>query len=84
MFYKSFCKLICIIFFSNVQKCLKICELNIIKKIKKDNKKKLPKNIKIFLKEKKRKNDNMVVNVVKISQMMKNKDLLSKEENIIE
>ena len=26
----------------------------------------------------------MVVNVVKISQMMKNKDLLSKEENIIE
>ena len=33
------------------------------------------KDIKIFLKQKKKKSDNMVVNVRKISQKMKNKSL---------
>ena len=46
--------------------------------------KKLVKDIKIFLKKKKKKSDNMVVNVTKISQEMKNKNLLSIEKNIIE
>ena len=46
--------------------------------------KKLMKDIKIFLKKKKRKSNNMVVNVTKISQKMKNKSLLSIEKNIIE
>ena len=36
---------------------------------------KLVKDIKIFLKKKKTKSDNMVVNVTKISQKMKNKSL---------
>ena len=44
--------------------------------------KKLVKNIKIFLKKKK--SNNMVVNVIKISQKMKNKSLLSIEKNVIE
>ena len=35
-------------------------------------------------KEEKKKNDNMVVNVIKVSQEMKNKSLLSIEKNIIE
>ena len=43
-------------------------QLNIIKKIKKDYKKKLVKHIKTFLKKK---SDNMVVKVRKISQKMK-------------
>ena len=46
--------------------------------------KKLMKDIKIFLKKKKRKSNNMVMNVTKISQKMKNKSLLSIEKNIIE
>ena len=45
--------------------------------------KKLVKDIKIFLKKKKKKRDNMVVNVTNISQKMKNKSLLSIEKNII-
>ena len=45
--------------------------------------KKLVKDIKIFLKMKKKKSDNMVVNVTKISQKMKNKSLLNIEKNII-
>ena len=45
--------------------------------------KKLVKDIKIVLKKKKKKSDNMVVNVTKISQKMKNKSLLSIEKNII-
>ena len=39
--------------------------------------KKLEKNIKIFLKKKKKKRDNMVANVTKISQKMKKKSLLT-------
>ena len=45
--------------------------------------KKLVKNIKIFLRNKKKKSDNIVVNVTKISQKMKNKSLLNIEKNII-
>ena len=44
--------------------------------------KKLMEDIKIFLKKKKKKNGNMVVNVRKISQKMKNKSLMSIEKNI--
>ena len=46
--------------------------------------KKLVKDIKIFVKKKKKKSGSMVVNVTKISQKTKNKSLLSIEENIIE
>ena len=40
--------------------------------------------MKIFLKKKKKKIDNMAVNITKISQKMKNKSLLSIEKNVIE
>ena len=46
------------------------------KEIKKDYKKKLVKDIKIFPKKKKKKNDNMVVNVTKISQKVKKNKLV--------
>ena len=46
--------------------------------------KKLVKDIKIFLKKRNRKSSNMVVNVTKISQKMKIKNLFSIERNIIE
>ena len=62
----------------------KTLQLNIIKKIKKDYKKKLVKDNKIFLKKKKKKSGNMAVNVKKIPQKIKNKSLLSIEKNIIE
>ena len=42
---------------------------------------KLAKDIKIFLKKKKKKSDNMVVNVTKISQKVTNKSLLGIEKN---
>ena len=42
--------------------------------------KNLVKDIKIFLRKKKKKSSNMVVNVTKISQKMKNKSLLSVEK----
>ena len=73
---------------------------NVIKKIKKEYQKKAKQNrknqnktkqkqntvkdIKIFLKMEKKKSNNMVVNVTKISQKMKNKSLLGIEKNIIE
>ena len=53
----------------------------------KEYKKKLAKHIKILLKKKKKKSSNMVVNITKIFQKMKNKSLLSLlsiEKNIIE
>ena len=40
------------------------------------------KDIEIFLKNKKKKSDNMVMNVTKISQNIKRKSLLSIEKNI--
>ena len=46
--------------------------------------KNLVKDIKIFLRKKKKKSNNMIVNVTKISQKIKNKSLLSIEKNIIE
>ena len=45
--------------------------------------KRLTKDIKIFL-QKKKKSDNMVVNVTRISQKMKSNSLLSIEKNTIE
>ena len=38
------------------------------------------KDIKVFLKEERKRNDNMVVNVTQTSQKMKNKSLLSIEK----
>ena len=61
------------IFFSYVYKFLNIYQLNIIKKVKKDYQKKLIKDIKIFLKKKNERSDNMVMNVTKISQEVKKK-----------
>ena len=55
------------------KKFLNLYQLNIIKKIKKDLQKKLMKDIKIFLKKKKKKRGKTVVNVTKISEKMKNK-----------
>ena len=67
-FYRFF-----IIFFICI-KYLKLCQLNIIKEINKGfkkTKKRLVKDIKIFLKRKKKKSENVVVKVIKISQKMK-------------
>ena len=52
-----------------------------MKIIKKDNKIKLVKDVKVFLKKTKKKTCNIVVND-KIYQKMKNKHLLSMEKNI--
>ena len=82
--YKLFYNFFFIIFFSYIQKYLKIYQLNIISKIKKDYKKNLVKDIKIFLKKKKKKSNNMVMNATKISHKTKNKCFLSTEKNIIE
>ena len=59
-------------------------QLNIIKKIKKDYQKKLAKDIKIFQKKKRKKSNNMVVNVTNISQKMKKINWLSIEKLFIE
>ena len=64
------------IFFSYIYKFLNIYQLNIIKKVKKDYQKKLIKDIKIFLKKKNEKGDNMIMNITKISQEMKKKTKL--------
>ena len=77
------------IYFSYIQKCLKPYQLNIIKKINEDcffEKKdiKIMKDIKIILKREKKKRHNMVMNVTKICQKMKNKRLLIIEKGIIE
>ena len=55
---------------------------NIIKKINEDCKKRLAKDIKIYLKEKI--GNNMVANVTKISQKMKSKSFLGIDKSIIE
>ena len=57
-------------------------QLNIIKKIKVGYKKNLLKDIKIFLKKKKKKSGNMVVNVTKIYLKMKKINWLSMEKNV--
>ena len=73
-----------IIYFYIYKKCLKIHQLNIIEIIKKDYKiKKLVKDIKVFLKKKKKKSNKMVVKGTKISQKIKNKSLFNVEKNII-
>ena len=61
----------------------KIHQLNIIKITKKDYGKKIGKDIKVFLNEKSKKSNNMVLNDTKIYQKMKNKSVLSIETNII-
>ena len=74
-------------FFIYIQKCLKLYQLNFIKKIKKDYKKNLVKDIKKRKrrkKEEKNKINNIVMDITKIPQKMKNKTLLSIEKNIIE
>ena len=48
---------------------------------KKDYKKKLVKNIKVFIKKKKKKGDTMVLNNTKIYQKMKSKSWLSIEKS---
>ena len=57
---------------------------NLLAKYYKENKERLQKKAceryKIFLREKKKKGNNMVINVTKISQKMKNKILLSIEK----
>ena len=45
--------------------------------------KKLMTDIKVFLRKKKKKSNNMVLNDTKLYQKMKNKSLLSIEKNII-
>ena len=73
-----------IIYFYIYEKCLKIHQLNIIEIIKKNYKiKKLVKDIKAFLKKKKKKSNKMVVNDTKIFQKIKSKSLFSIEKNII-
>ena len=57
-------------------------QLNIIKKIKKDYKKKLVIDIRIFLRNKKKTSVNMVVKVTKISQKIKKINCLSIGKNI--
>ena len=58
-----------------------MCQLNIIKIIKKDCKEKLVKDIKGFLKNKKKKSNNIVVNDGKTYE--KNKNLVEYKKNII-
>ena len=72
-----------IIFYIYIYKCLKIYQPNIIKKIKKTTKK-ARERYQNLSKEEKKKSSNMVENVTKISQKMKNKSLLSIEKNVLE
>ena len=50
-------------------------QVNLMKKIKKDYKRTLVKDINIFLKKKKKKSNIMVVNITKISNKMKKNNL---------
>ena len=62
--------------------------INLSAKYYQENKERLQikfvKDIKIFLRKKKGKSDNIFVNVIKISQKMKKKSLLSIQKNLIE
>ena len=77
----TFLNLIIIVFFIYI-KMSKTLSAKYYKENKRKIKKKLMKDIKIFLKKKKKKSENMVVNVTKISQKMKNKSLLSPEKSL--
>ena len=77
----TFLNLIIIVFFIYI-KMFKTLSAKYYKENKRKIKKKLMKDIKIFLKKKKKKSENMVVNVTKISQKMKNKSLLSTEKSL--
>ena len=66
-------------FFSYTQKCLRIRQLDIIKKFKKS----LVKGIKIFLKKEKTKRENVVANDMKISQKIKSKNQSNIEKHIM-
>ena len=72
-----------IIFFIYI-KLFKILSAKYDQENKERLQKNLVKDIRIFLKKKKDKNNSMVVNVTKISQKTKSKILLSVEKNIIE
>ena len=66
----------------HIYKNLEIHQLNIIKIVKKDYKRNLVKDIKVFVKKKKEKKQQMVMNDTKIYQKIK-KSLLSIEKNNI-
>ena len=63
---------------------LKKSTANYYRENKERLKKKLVKDIKIFLRKKKNKSNDVVANVTKISQKMKSKYLLSIKKNLIE
>ena len=70
--------------FSHIWNCLKIHQLSITKRTKKEATTKcLIKDIKTCPENNKKKDDNMFVNNIKYSLNMKNKDWLSTEKNII-
>ena len=75
--YNFFCNFFLQFFFIYIKRWAKYYKEN--KEILQKN---LAKDIKIFLKKTKKKSNNMVVNVTKISQKMKNKSLLSIAKNI--
>ena len=68
----------------DIWKCQQIYRQNINKKIKKILRKRAHKRYPNLPKEEKGKNDNMIVNVIKISAKMKNKSLLSLEKTLNE
>ena len=81
------CFIVCSYFFLIVFHIYIKISKNLSAKYYQENKERLQelvKDIKIFLKKKKKYSNNMVVNITKISQIMKNKSLLSIEKNIIE
>ena len=83
IFYKFFYKLFLGFFFIYIK-----LSKNLSAKYYQENKerlqKKLVKDITIFLKKKKKKSDNMVVNIIKISQKMIKINWLSIGKNMIE
>ena len=85
-FFKNFFQFFIYLFIYFFFMCIKMSK-TLSAKYYQENKdrlqKKLVKDIKIFLKKKKKKSYNMVMNVKKISQKIKNKIFLSVEKNII-
>ena len=69
------------IFFAYI-KVVMFLQLVIMNIIKKSYKRKPVKKNKVFLKEKHKKGNNMVVNDIKICQKIKNRDLLSIEKKM--